>query len=113
MDGKLDLALYGSFLPAPSLSLFQDADEIKEDESKDTKISMFGVITGSSDEKIKVKLLAPDLRTKEQSSSYSVTMNDGNNLEWKCVLQPKDEYRLPLEYTLEWPRDKNVEFKEQ
>jgi uncharacterized protein (TIGR02231 family) len=67
----------------------------------------------SSDEKIKVKLVAPDLRTKEQNSNYSVTMNDGNNLEWKCVLQPKGECRLPLEYTLEWPKDKHIEFKEE
>jgi uncharacterized protein (TIGR02231 family) len=67
----------------------------------------------SSDEKIKVKLLAPDLRTKEQSATCSVTMNDNNNLEWKCVLPPKGECRLPLEYTLEWPNDKRVEFKEE
>lgn len=67
----------------------------------------------SSDEKIKVKLIAPDLRTKEQTPNCTVIMNDGNNLEWKCVLQPKGECRLPLEYTLEWPIDKRLEFKEE
>jgi uncharacterized protein (TIGR02231 family) len=66
----------------------------------------------SSDEKIKVKLVAPDLRTKEQSLSSSVIMNDDNNLEWKCVLQAKGECRLPLEYSLEWPKDKRIEYKE-
>ncbi|CAF4381286.1 unnamed protein product [Rotaria sp. Silwood2] len=67
----------------------------------------------SLDEKIKVKLLVPDLRMKEQSSNYTVTMNGANNLEWKCILQPRSECRLPLEYTLEWPKDKCIEFKEE
>jgi uncharacterized protein (TIGR02231 family) len=67
----------------------------------------------SSDEKIKVKLVAPDLRTKEHNAASSVTMNDNSNLEWKCVLQPKGECRLPLEYTLEWPNGKRIEFKEE
>ena len=67
----------------------------------------------SSDEKIKVKLIAPDLRPKEQNPNSTVTLNDHNNLEWKCVLQSKGECRLPLEYSLEWPKDKRVEFKEQ
>ena len=64
----------------------------------------------SSDEKIKVKLIQPDLRSKEHSFNYTVTMNDANNLEWKCVLQARGELRLPLEYTIEWPKEKRVEF---
>jgi uncharacterized protein (TIGR02231 family) len=67
----------------------------------------------SSDEKIKVKLISPDLRTKEPIAGCTVTMNESNNLEWKCVLQPKSECRLPFEYSLEWPKDRDVEFKEQ
>ncbi|CAF1431232.1 unnamed protein product [Rotaria sordida] len=39
-------------------------------------------------------------------------MNDSNNLEWKCILQGRGECRLPLEYTVEWPKDKRVEFKQ-
>ena len=67
----------------------------------------------SSDEKIKVKIITPDLRNKEQNTNLTVTMNDHNNLEWKCILQPKGECRLPLEYTLEWPKDKRIEFQEE
>lgn len=67
----------------------------------------------SSDEKIKVKVIVPDLRAREQNPACTVTMNESNNLEWICVLQPKGECQLPLEYTLEWPKDKRVEFKEQ
>ncbi|CAF1452296.1 unnamed protein product [Rotaria sordida] len=47
-----------------------------------------------------------------QSTTSKVTMNDSNNLEWKCILQGRGECRLPLEYTVEWPKDKRVEFKQ-
>ena len=64
----------------------------------------------SSDEKIKVKLIQPDMKLKEHGFNCVVTMNDANNLEWKCVLQARGECRLPLEYTIEWPKEKRVEF---
>lgn len=66
----------------------------------------------SSDEKIKVKLIQPDIRSREQTANYTVIMNDANNLEWKCILQARGQCRLPLEYSLEWPKDKRVEFKQ-
>ena len=64
----------------------------------------------SSDEKIKVKLIQPDTRTKEQSVHCTVTLNDANNLEWKCILQARGECRLPLEYSVEWPKERRVEY---
>lgn len=66
----------------------------------------------SSDEKIKVKLIVPDLKSKEQGPNCTVTINDSNNLEWKCILPSRGECRLPFEYTLEWPKDKRIELKE-
>ncbi len=81
--------------------------------STEVTVYVYEQVPLSSDEKIKVKLVVPDLRTKQNNSSSNVTMNDGNNLEWKCVLQAKGECRLPLEYTLEWPKDKRIEFKEE
>jgi len=89
--------------------------EIRLTNTKSTEIVVYVYeqVPLSSDEKIKVKLIAPDLRAKDQNPHCTVTMNDSNNLEWKCLLQPKGECRLPLEYTLEWPNDKRIEFKEQ
>jgi uncharacterized protein (TIGR02231 family) len=82
--------------------------------TKSTEVTVFVYeqVPLSSDEKIKVKLTQPDLRSKEQSFNCTVTMNDSNNLEWKCILQAKGTCRLPLEYTLEWPKDKRVELKQ-
>lgn len=80
--------------------------------SSEVIVCVYEQVPLSSDEKIKVKLIQPDIRSKEQSVNCTVTMNDANNLEWKCILQPRGEYRLPLEYSLEWPKDKHIEFKQ-
>ncbi|CAF3023136.1 unnamed protein product [Rotaria sp. Silwood2] len=83
--------------------------------TKSTEITVFlyQQVPLSSDEKIKVKLITPDLRQKEYARNGTVKMNDRNNIEWKCVLQAHGEYRFPLEYTLEWPKEKRVECKEE
>jgi uncharacterized protein (TIGR02231 family) len=86
---------------------------ITNTKSTEIIVYIYEQIPLSSDEKIKVKLIVPDVRAKEQNPNCTVTMNDRNNLEWKCLLQPKEECRLPLEYSLEWPKDKRIEFKEQ
>ncbi|CAF2559137.1 unnamed protein product [Rotaria sp. Silwood2] len=80
--------------------------------SSEVTVYVYEQVPLSSDEKIKVRLIIPDLRLKEQGSNYTVTMNDSNNLEWKCILQGRGECRLPLEYTVEWPKDKRVEYKQ-
>ncbi|UJR08438.1 hypothetical protein I4U23_012708 [Adineta vaga] len=64
----------------------------------------------SSNEKIKIKILRPDLRAKEQGANSTVKMNDSNNLEWKCILPARGECCLPFEYTVEWPRDTHIEY---
>ncbi|UJR33431.1 hypothetical protein I4U23_020876 [Adineta vaga] len=79
----------------------------------DVTVYVYDQVPLSSDEKIKVKLIVPDLRTKQVNANYTVTMNDNNNLEWKCILKSKGDCRLPLEYTLEWPKEKRIEYKEE
>ena len=75
-------------------------------------VHVFEQVPQSSHEKIKVKLIVPDLRSKEHAPNCTVTMNDSNNLEWKCLLQPRGECRLPVEYSMEWPTGRRVEFTE-
>lgn len=88
--------------------------EIRLTNTKSTPISVhvYEQVPLSSDEKLKVKLVVPDLRVKEQSPSYTVSLDENNNVEWKCILAEKGECRLPLEYTVEWPNDKRIEYKE-
>lgn len=80
--------------------------------TKSTEVTVFVYeqVPLSSDEKIKVKLNQPDLRPKEQNPNCIITMNDTNNIEWKCILQARGECRLPLDYSVEWPKDRRVEY---
>lgn len=80
--------------------------------STEVMVHVYDQLPLSSDETIKIKLLQPDLRAKEQSANATVSLNDANNLEWKCLLSARGECRLPLEYTMEWPKDRRVEFKQ-
>ncbi|CAF1935080.1 unnamed protein product [Rotaria magnacalcarata] len=79
----------------------------------ETTVFVYEQVPLSSDEKIKVKLITPDIRQKEVGRNCTVTLNDKNNLEWKCVLQARGEYRFPLEFVMEWPKEKRVEFKQE
>ncbi|CAF3503554.1 unnamed protein product [Rotaria socialis] len=50
-------------------------------------VCVYDRISLSLDERIKVKLVVPDLRMKEPIPSYYVTLNDVDNLHWKCLVQ--------------------------
>lgn len=83
--------------------------------TKSTEITVYVYeqVPLSSHEKIKVKLITPDLKPKHSNAGCAVTINENNHIEWKCILQPKEQARLPLEYSLEWPNEKRIEFSEQ
>ncbi|CAF3429865.1 unnamed protein product, partial [Rotaria socialis] len=76
-------------------------------------VCVYDRISLSLDERIKVKLVVPDLRMKEPIPSYYVTLNDVDNLHWKCLVQTGSECQLSLEDTLEWSTDKCIELREE
>lgn len=80
--------------------------------SGEVTVFVYEQVPLSSLEKIKVKLNVPDLRGKDHAANYTVTMNDANILEYKCILPAKGECRLPVDYTIEWPKDKRIEYKD-
>ncbi|CAF1011597.1 unnamed protein product [Didymodactylos carnosus] len=89
--------------------------KIKNLKANDICIYVYDHLPLSTDEKIKVKLLQPqDIgKLKEHSiTSVSVIINDDNNMEWKVLLKAKEECKLPLEYLIEWPKEKQIEYKE-
>jgi len=85
---------------------------VKNLKSTDVIVYIYDQVPLSSDETIKIKVIQPDLRIREQSTNCTVLLNDDNNIEWKCVLAAHGECRLPLEYSMEWPNDKRIEFKQ-
>ena len=80
--------------------------------SHDVTIFIYDQLPLSSNERIKVNLVTPDLRRKEIQLNKIITLKDTNNLEWKCILPPRGDCRLPFEYTVEWPTGIDIEFQE-
>lgn len=59
----------------------------------------------SRDEKIKIAVVSPDLRTK------TARLNLDHNLEWTVQLAPGEQKELPIRYTIEHPASEHVTFK--
>ncbi|CAM4786322.1 unnamed protein product [Rotaria magnacalcarata] len=95
MGGKFDLPL------GPDAGIKVDYQPTRKIIDTQGIVCVYDQIPRSLDEKIKVKLVVPDLRMKEPIPSYYVTLNDANSLYWKCIIQAGSECQLPLEYTLE------------
>lgn len=86
---------------------------ITNTKTQEVVVYIYDQLPLSSDEKIKVNLIHPDLRRRDNNQNNGITLKDTNNLEWKCVLPSRGECRLPFEYTIEWPIDKQIEFQEE
>ncbi|CAF1938149.1 unnamed protein product [Rotaria magnacalcarata] len=95
MGGKFDLPL------GPDAGIKVDYQPTRKIIDTQGIVCVYDQIPRSLVEKIKVKLVVPDLRMKEPIPSYYVTLNDANSLYWKCIIQAGSECQLPLEYTLE------------
>ncbi|CAF1171916.1 unnamed protein product [Didymodactylos carnosus] len=87
--------------------------QIKNLKTTDICVFIYDHLPLSSDEKIKVKLILPqDIGKLKEHSTTSVSsiINDDNNVEWKVLLKAKEECKLPLEYFIEWPKDKQLDY---
>lgn len=65
----------------------------------------------TSDERVKVNLIIPDLQRKDIQPNQKITLKENNNLEWKCILRPRGECQLPFEYTIEWPTNLRIDLE--
>ncbi|CAI4227191.1 unnamed protein product [Auanema sp. JU1783] len=63
-------------------------------------------IPKSTDEKIKVCILAPDIRTK----GTDARLNKDHNLEWSLILAAGQQKDLLVKYTVEHPASESVSF---
>lgn len=64
-------------------------------------------IPKSTDEKIKVCVVSPDIRVKNGEAK----LNKDHNLEWTIVLAPGQHRDLTVKYTVEHPASESVSFK--
>ncbi|KAI6206723.1 Protein F37C4.5 [Aphelenchoides besseyi] len=89
-------------------------------------LTIYEHVPKSTDEKIKIKLLSPDLKNNStapvqqtngdnrmKAPEVGTRMNDAHNLEWTISLNPTEERELLVKYATEYPPTENVEYVEQ
>jgi len=72
------------------------------------KMVMYDQLPKSDISNIKVKLIEPELESENNPGKESIT--PANNIKWKFDLEPKDSVTKIFKYTLEYPKDQEIEF---
>jgi hypothetical protein len=91
---------------------------IKNAQQSATEITVADQLPKSVEHVIVVKLVQPEslakaLETQQpqllEKKNGEPYLNDKNNVQWDCIqLEPGQDLRLELTYTIEWPADKNL-----
>ena len=75
---------------------------IKNTKSIEVKVRVYDQLPRSLDEKLKVKMITPNLNSVTYVKLDQIT----NNLEWEFNVPAGARVRVPFSYELEWPKDK-------
>ncbi|KAI1704083.1 protein F37C4.5 [Ditylenchus destructor] len=81
-------------------------------------LTIYQQIPKSWDQKIKISLESPQLtKSSDQSGGENltkrITMNKDNILEWKESLKPQEEKELFIKWTVEYPANETIDYKEE
>lgn len=79
---------------------------IKNTKVVEIEVAVLDQLPVSHDDKIKVKLLEPNLKEEK------ARLNEYNNLEWKLHIPAGGKIEIPFKYDIEYPKDKEVEIAE-
>jgi len=77
---------------------------IKNNKKIDIDIKVFEQLPLSSDSKIIVKLVEPDLK-----KVTDVKLTPSNNLEWRFTLPASEKRVIEMSYTIEWPKGREIQ----
>jgi predicted nucleotidyltransferase len=69
-------------------------------------MTVFAQLPQSEDDKIKVKLIDPEI----VKDNEAVILNDWNNIRWKFSLDPNEEKKITLQYNVEYPADRELDY---
>jgi len=96
----------GGFMSKSNTQTFKYQTEIKNSKSTTIDLILWEQVPVSVYDSIKVKLLQPDLRTT------NVTQEKNNNLKWQLKLSSGASATAPLSYSIEYPKEKEIEIRE-
>jgi len=97
----------GMVVGKTNIQTFERKTVIKNTKSIEVAVTVYDQLPLSDDEKIKVKLVEPVLKDYKETE---LTLNPNNNLEWRIRIKPGEKTELPFSYSIEWPRDREIEF---
>uniref|UniRef100_A0A915BS07 Protein F37C4.5 n=2 Tax=Parascaris univalens TaxID=6257 RepID=A0A915BS07_PARUN len=96
---------------------------IKNTKNEQVLITVKEHVPKSTDEKIKIKLISPELDQKMANRVDSMKkgelptpgarLNSAHNLEWTVALEPNSETELLVKWSVEYPNGESVEYVEQ
>jgi uncharacterized protein (TIGR02231 family) len=79
---------------------------IKNLKAEIISMTVFAQLPQSEDDKIKVKLIDPEI----VKDNEAVILNDWNNIRWKFSLDPNEEKKITLQYNVEYPADRELDY---
>jgi uncharacterized protein (TIGR02231 family) len=80
---------------------------ITNNKAQQIEISVFEQVPLSEDDKVKVKIIKPDLK-----ESNEAVLNEFNNLKWHVKLDPQAKKKIELEYQVDFPVDNSLSLHE-
>ncbi|KAI1704081.1 protein F37C4.5 [Ditylenchus destructor] len=92
---------------------------VKNTKTEETvALTIYQQIPKSWDQKIKISLESPQLTKPSdesggENSTKRITMNKDNILEWKESLKPQEEKELFIKWTVEYPANEAIDYKEE
>ena len=93
------------FVNKTSTTSFEQIIEIKNTGQNAAKIILKDNLPLSSNEKIQVKLISPNLKNNQ-----GVKLNDENNLEFSLDIEPGKKEELSIKFSIENSSGKQIEF---
>jgi len=90
-----------------SSETIQQRTTVKNTKSIDVDIVVADQVPISTDDKIKVRLIEPDL-TRKGTDNIKYTPSTGN-LEWTLKIKPGETEELNLKYSIEYPQNRTIE----
>jgi len=93
------------FIKKNNFEDFQHDISIKNNKSFDVDVAIFDQFPQSQDEKIKVNLIAPNLKEDK-----TVVLNKLNNLCWTVKIPSSESHQILFHYSIEYPKEKEIDF---
>jgi len=94
------------FINKTSIQHYEYEALIKNSKRIKIHVKMRDQLPQSTTDVIKVKLQEPDLRNQ-----HTVELQKDNNLKWKLQIPPGQESKIRFKYTIEHPRDQEIEIR--